>query len=78
MNSDKLYKMHEKWIYQSWYDPTAVFKLVKITENRMGQFGVDCIWENVETGFHTNQWDNTMRELTKEELRDFQLNKILS
>lgn len=77
MNINSLYKMNERWIHQPWYDPTAVFKLIGITKNRLPQFGVDCIWENIETGFHINHWDNTMRELTKEELREFKLKMII-
>jgi hypothetical protein len=47
--------MDEKWIHQPWYDPNSVFRLVKITENKMYNFGVDCIWKNVQTGFNLNQ-----------------------
>jgi hypothetical protein len=77
MNINSLYKINEKWIHQPWYDSNSVFKLVEITKNRIRQFGVDCIWENVETGFRVNHWDNTMRELTKEESREFKLNLIV-
>ena len=36
---NKLYRMDEKWIRQPWYDPNSVFRLVKITENRMHNIG---------------------------------------
>jgi len=78
MEKNKLYRMHEKWIHQSWYDSNSVFQLVKITENRMQHFGVDCMWKNVETGLILNQWDRTMRELTKEECREFNLSIVLN
>ena len=83
---DNLYRMDEKWIHQPWYDPNSVFRLVKITENRMpnigGWFGVeiscsDCIWKNVQTGFNLNHWDTTMRQLTTQELREFKIRLII-
>ena len=74
---NKLYRMNEKWIRQPWYDPNSVFKLVKITENRMHNFGVDCIWKNVQTGFNLNHWDTTMRQLTTQELREFKIKLII-
>jgi len=78
---NKLYRMDEKWVRQPWYDPNSVFKLVKITENRMpnigGWFGVDCIWKNVQTGFNLNHWDTTMRQLTTQELREFKIKLII-
>jgi len=44
----------------------------------MQHFGVDCMWKNVETGLILNQWDRTMRELTKEECREFNLSIVLN
>lgn len=78
VSQSQLYRMHERWIHQPWYDPNSVFKLIKINEFRIHNFGVDCIWENVITGFRLNHWDNTMRELTKEELREFNLSNLLN
>lgn len=77
METDKLYRMHERWIHQPWYDPKSVFRLVKVTENKMYNFGVDCIWENIITGYKSNHWDNTMRQLTTQELREFKLSLII-
>jgi hypothetical protein len=69
------FRMDEKWIHQPWYNPDSIFKLIKITPQKMDYFGVDCIWENVQTGFRINQWDKTMRKLTKEELRDYKISQ---
>jgi|LakMenEpi03Aug12_release.lakeMendotaPanAssembly.Ray.scaffolds.fasta_scaffold398573_3 hypothetical protein len=74
---DNLYRMDEKWIHQPWYDPNSVFRLVKITENKMYNFGVDCIWKNVQTGFNLNHWDKTMRQLTTQEFREFKIRLII-
>ena len=75
--TDKLYRMDERWIHQPWFDQNSVFKLVKITENRIRQFGVDCIWENIITGYKSNYCDNIMRQLTNQELREFKLTLII-
>lgn len=75
--NNKLYKMDKMWVHQPWYDANSVFKLIKITDIRLANFGVDCIWENIETRVHVNHWDRTMCELNKEEMREFNLNILL-
>lgn len=72
-----LYRMDEKWIYQPWYNPNSIFRLKKMTHFRMEQFGVDCIWEDITNNSLINHWDNTMRPLNKEEVREFNINKII-
>ncbi len=78
MLNNKLYRMDEKWIYQPWYNPNSIFRLKKITHFRMDHFGVDCVWEDITNNNSIiNNWDNTMRPLNKEEIREFNINQII-
>lgn len=74
----KLYKMKDEFISQSWYDKESVYKLIKIFyEKRIRQFGVDCLWENIETGIRFNHWDAVMTEIDIQESRDIKLKMII-
>lgn len=74
----KLYRIHEKYISQPWYNKDSIFKLIEIFHNRrIRQFGIDCLWENIETGTRVNNWDSVMVELNIQEARDVKLKMII-
>jgi len=40
-------------------------------------FGTDCTWRNEITGNLYNNWDTVMREISKEEKREFLISRLL-
>ena len=74
----KYYKMKESYSLQRWYDPTGIFSLVEKHEDRsILHFGKDCTWRNEINGNLYNNWDTVMREISKEEKREFLISRLL-
>ena len=74
----KYYKMKESYSLQRWYDHAGIFSLVEKHEDRcILHFGTDCTWRNEITGNIYNNWDMVMREISKEEKREFLISGLL-
>jgi hypothetical protein len=70
----KLFRMKKKFCNQYWFT-NNIYKFIK---NNDFSFGSDCTWEDIITGEKIEIWNTSMEELSKEDIRNIQIEILIN